>query len=346
MSLLATRMQNLRVNSGLDQNEKRASIYGAYNMFNMMTNTPGSVVNGALEEAAARGIGRDLQVPVINYDGTITIGNTRTLTIADSENTSALYTVSFATYAWGFTQTPALFMNNEIGEQKDFESKFNGYLHLFGNEVDNAAIAQLGADKTQVFTDPLNYTIAADTVVADWGQRENVIGDINFIMAANDHFGDIHLLGNAGAQSTIAKLAQKGLYNSENKQMEYGDKVLHFSPRLLNGVGEYANMIAVQGGSLGLLKQFEREAVLGTSMPDGTAWNIETLPLLDLPVSTYFYTKAVNATTLAGAASADMDRVVKNHFGFSVDLAFITPYNSDRATIANPIVKATILSEV
>lgn len=346
MSLLATRMQKLRANSNLDKNEHRASVVGGYNMFNMMTADPNGIISPDLEAKAAASVGRDLEVPVINYDDGITIGNTKTLTIADSENTSAMYAVTFATFAWGFTSTPALFMNNEIGEQRDFEVKFNKYVNKLAKELDDVAITALNTDKTQVFADSLNYTVIADTVVADWDQRENVIGDINYVMAANDHYGDIHLLGNAGTQSVISKLAQKGLYNSENKQMEYGDKVLHFSPRLANGVGEYANMIAVQGGSLGILKRFERESVLGTEMPDGTTWGIENIPLLDLPVGTYFYTKAVDGSGLAGESSADMTRVVKNHYGFAVDLAFVTCYNSDQTTIANPIVKASVLAEV
>ena len=34
----------------------------------------------------------------------------------------------------------------------------------------------------------------------------------------------------------------------------------------------------------------------------------------------------------------------KEHFGFSVDVAFLVAYNSDEATIANPIIKAAIAS--
>ena len=56
-------------------------------------------------------------------------GSTRTVTIADSENTSKMVQITFATYAWGFTIAPAMYMNNEIGIQKDFETKMMKYIY-------------------------------------------------------------------------------------------------------------------------------------------------------------------------------------------------------------------------
>ena len=36
----------------------------------------------------------------------------------------------------------------------------------------------------------------------------------------------------------------------------------------------------------------------------------------------------------------------KEHFGFSVDVAFLVAYNSDEEHIANPIIKAEVASAV
>jgi hypothetical protein len=189
------------------------------------------------------------------------------------------------------------------------------------------------------------YSQTGNVVQSPWKLRENVIGDINQMMAANDHFGQIHVLGNAGVESIIRKLAEKDLYNSENKTLEYSDKVLHFSTRIANGVGEFANAFAVQGGSVGILTRFERESLLGTQMADGTQWGIDTLPLLNFPIGTYFYESKGDFNAIAGAATADLTRARKEHYGFAVDVAFVTPYNSDPTTIANPIMKFAIKSE-
>lgn len=345
MSLINTRIQNVRSDSNLDKNELRPSRYGALDLFLMQSDDPTGILTPELIAKANASIGSILEVPVIDYDAGVTIGNTRSVTISDDENTSQMYQITFATYAWGFTIVPSLFHNNEIGIQRDFATKFNKYLYKFSETLDSAAIAALAAAKTQVFTDILNYVNTGNAVIAPWKDRENIVGDINPMFAANDHFRQIHVLGNAGFESMVRKMAQKDLYNAVNKTLEYSDKLLHFSTRVANDTGEFANMYAVNGGSVGMLTRFEREALLGTRMDDGTEWGIDTLPMINFPVGTYFYESKGDFSAIAGAASADMDRVRKEHYGFAVDVAILTGYNSDLTTIANPIMKITVNDE-
>lgn len=343
MSLINTRIQNVRANSNLDKNELRPSRYGGLDLFMQQTADPAGILTPELREAAKNSIGSVLETPVLDFDGAITIGNTRSITIADSENTSKMYTINFATMSWGFTIVPSLFMNNEISMQADFQRKFDKYLFKFGEMLDSAAIAALSANKTQVFKDLLYYTQTGNVMQVPFEGRENLIGDINPILAANDHFGQIHILGNAGVEATIRKLSQKDMYNSENKTLEYSDKIVHFSTRIPNGPTEFANLYAVQSGSVGILTRFERESILNTSMADGTEWGVDVLPMLNFPIGTYFYESKGDLSATAGAASADMTRNRKEHYGFAVDVAFLTPYNSSPTTIAMPIVKAAIL---
>jgi hypothetical protein len=342
MSLINTRIQNIRAKGNLDKNEIRPSRYGALNLFMRNTDMPGGIITQELKDRAEKSIGNTFETPVIDFDAGVTIGNVRNAIIADDENTSQMFVITFATYAWGFTMVPALFMNNEISMQQDFEKKFQRYLYKFGETLDSAAIAALEAAKTQVFNDSLTYTVTANELISAFAERENVIGDLNPIMAANDHFGIIHIVGNAGIESIVQKLAQKDIFNSENKTLEYSDKELHFSTRIPNDAGEYANLYAVEEGAVGMLTRFEREALLGTKTADGHEWSIDTLPMLNMPVGTYFYESVGDFSGIAGASSADLTRAYKQHYGFAVDVAFLTPYNSDPATIANPIAKAVV----
>lgn len=345
MSLINTRIQNLRAKSRLDKNELRPSRYGALDLFMLQSEDPAGILTPELKQIAEKSIGNTLQTPVIDFDKNITIGNTRSVTIADSENTSQMLTITFATYSWGFTMLPALFMNNEISMQADFERKFNKYLFAFAEALDTAALTALATAKTQVFKDSLNYAVVGNALQAAWKQRENVIGDINPIMAANDFFDGTHVVGNAGIESIIRKLAEKALYNSENKTLEYSDKILHFTTRLVNGEGKFASGYAVSGASVGLLTRFERESILRTMSRTGHEWDIETLPMLNFPVGTYYYDSVGDYNALGGAATADLTRARKEHYGFAVDVAFITSYNSDPATLASPIMKFEIADE-
>lgn len=345
MSLVLTRIQNIRANSNLDKFEYRPSRYGALNAFMVQSEDPTGILTEELKQKARTSIGNTLETPVIDYDADITIGSTRTLTIADSENTSKMVQITFATYAWGFTIAPAMYMNNEIGIQKDFETKMMKYIYAFAKKLDEAALAALAADKTQVLKNPLLYDWSSNAINAKWTERENVFGDLEVMMGANDFYGQLHIVGDPGVESIMRKLQQHGLYNDVNKQNEFGTKVVHLTNNIAAAEGKYAQGYAVNAGSLGMLTRFERDCLLGTVSGDGHEWGIATLPLLNMPVGTYFYDSVGDYNTIAGAATADMTRTRKEHYGFAVDVAFLTAYNSAPSTLASPILAFNVSSE-
>lgn len=345
MSLVLTRIQNIRANSNLDKFEYRPSKYGALNAFMVQSEDPTGILTEELKQKARTSIGSTLETPVIDYDADITIGNERTVTINDSENTSKMVQITFTTYSWGFTIAPAMYMNNEIGIQKDFETKFIKYLYAFAKKLDEAALAQLAASKTQILKNKLLYDFSSNAVNAKWTERENVFGDLEVMMGANDFYGQLHIVGDPGVESIMHKLQQHGLYNDVNKQNEFGTKIVHLTNNIAATGGKYAQGYAVNAGSLGLLTRFERDCLLGTVSGDGHEWGIATLPILNMPVGTYFYDSVGNYNAIAGAATADMTRTRKEHYGFAVDVAFLTAYNSSPSTLASPILAFNVSSE-
>lgn len=344
MSLVLTRIQNIRANSNLDKFEYRPSRYGALNAFMVQSEDPTGILTEELKQKARTSIGNTLETPVIDYDADITIGSTRTVTIADSENTSKMVQITFATYSWGFTIAPAMYMNNEIGIQKDFETKMMKYVYAFAKKLDEAALAALAANKTQVLKNKLLYDWSSNAINAKWTERENVFGDLEVMMGANDFYGQLHIIGDPGVESIMRKLQQHGLYNDVNKQNEFGTKVVHLTNNIAAG-GKYAQGYAVSAGSLAMLTRFERDCLLGTVSGDGHEWGIATLPLLNMPVGTYFYDSVGDYNAIAGAATADMTRTRKEHYGFAVDVAFLTAYNSSPTTLASPILAFNVSSE-
>ena len=344
MSLVLTRIQSIRANSNLDKFEYRPSRYGALNAFMVQSEDPTGILTEELKQKARTSIGNTLETPVIDYDADITIGSTRTVTIADSENTSKMVQITFATYSWGFTIAPAMYMNNEIGIQKDFETKMMKYIYAFAKKLDEAALAALAANKTQVLKNPLLYDWSSNAINAKWTERENVFGDLEVMMGANDFYGQLHIVGDPGVESIMRKLQQHGLYNDVNKQNEFGTKVVHLTNNIAAG-GKYAQGYAVSAGSLAMLTRFERDCLLGTVSGDGHEWGIATLPLLNMPVGTYFYDSVGDYKDIAGAATADMTRTRKEHYGFAVDVAFLTAYNSSPTTLASPILAFNVSSK-
>lgn len=345
MSLVNTRIQNIRANSNLDKFELRPSRYGALNAFLVQSEDPTGILTPDIKEKARLSIGNTLETPVIDYDNGVTIGNTRTLTIADSENTSKMIQINFSTLSWGFTITPAMYMNNEIKIQKDFETKMMKYIYKVAQKLDEMALATLAANKTKVLANPLLYTFAGNTVSAKFTEREGLWTDLEVMEGANDFFGQLHIVGDSGVEAIMRKLEQKGLYNSVNKQNEFAGKIVHLTNNIAKAENKFAQGYAVMGGSLGLLTRFERDCILGTRSGDGHEWGIATLPLLNMQVGTYFYDSVGDYNTIAGAATADMVRTRKEHYGFAFDVAFLTAYNSDAAGKASPIIGFDISSE-
>lgn len=342
MSLLNTRLQELRVASpNLDKWTNRASRYGAFDVFYSGNQEADAIVSPELLARAASAVGNDVKVPVFDSES-VSIGSTRSVTIADSENTSQLYTVSFTTYSWGFTVIPSLYMNNEVGMQADFNRKFQKYLYKFADTLDTACLTALNTNKSQVFADDLGYDTTGNVITAAAAKGDEILGDLTPIMNANDYYGDYHIVGNTGLMSQVSKMAEFGNFNQQDKTLQFLDKNFHFTNRLANELGSKATGYVVNSGAVGLLFRHEREALLETELPDGTKWDRTVAPMLNIPLDTYFYYGKGDYNAIAGAASADMTRVSKEHYGFAIDVATVVAYNDDLTTVASPIAKFDI----
>lgn len=342
MSLVATRLQNWRVeNPNFDKNMTRPKEYGALDFFIEQTNAANSIISPNLRDRAFASIGNTVQVPVINYDGDVTVANTRSCVIADDENTSALYTVNWATYAVGFTMVPAAYMNNEISYEHDFRRKMEKVVRALATALDSSAVTALTANKTQVFNDLLQYAQSGNVIQVPIQMATEILGDTNPIMRANDYPGILHIIGNAGVDSLIRKLAQHDVYNDVNKRMEYDNKVIHYTNQITNAEGKNGTFFAVEDGNVGVLTRVDREA-LRRARANFHEWDVVRLPYIDLPVGSHYYTAVGDQSSIAGAATADLTCAEKEYFGFSVDVAFLVAYNSNPETVANPIIKAEI----
>jgi hypothetical protein len=209
--------------------------------------------------------------------------------------------------------------------------------------LDGDALAALELNKSQVVANPLLYTFdannaeAPNAVLATFPQREDIMGDLNAIMAANDFFGSYAIVGDAGTQSLLSKLKQNDLYNEVNKRNEWADKTIHISNNFTADSNVYTKGYIVNRGSVGMLFRYERDCLMRTRSRDGHEWDIVNLPIVNIPVGTYFYDSVGDYNAIAGAATADMTRTRKEHYGFAVDVAFVTAYNSDPTNRPSPI---------
>lgn len=344
MSLVNTLMQNLRVHSDeLYKNSVRMGEYGALELFDEQTRMAGGIINEELSRRAFESIGRTLQVPVLDPNTNITISNSRSCTVADAENTSQMVTISFANISTGFTMVPNLYHNNDIGYEQDWIAKMLTATDAMLNAMDVMAVTVLGTNETQVFAQDLGYTITGNAVQVPYERRVNIYGDVNAMMRANKFRGDtMHIVGNAGAEAIMRNLAIFSEQNAQNLDGERRDKRFHYTNNIANAASCSGAFYAVAPGMVGMLTRVSRPELAGTTTSIGHEWGVERLPGSNITVGYHYYESVGDMSAIAGAASADMVCDKKEHFGFSVDVAFVTAYNAALATYANPIIKADI----
>lgn len=346
MSLLATRVQELRLQSpNIDKYTNRASRYGALDAFIGGNNDPMSIVTPEMINQVAGTAGRDVKIPVFDSES-VSIGSTRSVTIANSQNTSALLTLSSTVYTWGFTVTPSEYLNSDTQAQADFNRKYLKYIYKFADTLDAACLTTLNSNKTQVFADYLEYTdptTTLDVVGAALADKDNILGDLSVMMKANDYYGiPFKVIGNTGLEAVLRQQEKYGQFNEQNKTLEYSDKTLHYTNNLANALNKIATGYIVNTGSLGMLFKHEPDSVLGTVLPNGTEWGMITDDFTGVPISTYTYYGAADQNAISGAASAHLTRAGVEYYGFSAEVINVVSYIDDLTTVAAPIMKFDI----
>lgn len=344
MGLILTRTQDwIEQNPNMDKNMARPRNFGAFDFFVSQAGAPNGLLDADLRRRALASIGNTIKIPVIDYNGDVTVSNSRTCVIPVNDNTSRMVGVTFATYTVGFRMIPQLHLNNYISYQRDYARKFYNIMMALGNKLDRDAITALNTNKSQQYADKLIYDVAANAFQIPWDYREEILGDLHPIFKANDYLGQIHVIGNTGLDSMISKLAEHGAYNDVNKALEYQGKTYHFTNNLTNEAGKFATFFAVEDGNVSILTRVDREALAGTKMANDE-FEVVTLPGLGIPVGTHYHTELGNVAELYPQDESVQDMTCNQieYFGFSVDVAFVVAYNSAPETIANPILRVEI----
>ena len=343
MALTTTWIQELlSKNTQLDNRIYRASRYGALDVFRSSNNSPVSILSAENVAEFQAALGKTMKIPVIDFDGTISIGSSRSTTISDAENTSQYITVSPTTLTWGFTTFPFAHYNNSIAYEKDLQTKFMKFLNKVLVTVEGLCLTKLNADKTQYLADNLGYTFASDVLTATEAEKEMILADLSVMMNANDYYGKLHLIGNPGVQSLINQLLKYNKNNDKDLSMEYGDKALHFTNQLANAGGVKATGYIVEDGSVGLLTRASMEAITGYKSTTGKEFSTWSVPGLGVEAEYYYYSDVVDASAIHGSGSAHLTRSGKEYHGFAFDLALLTAHVTTRASQASPILKFAI----
>lgn len=359
-SLLATLMQELRSDyqNQFDKNELRESRWGALRFFqNDSRNNP--IFDPQTIANIQRSFGNTVQVPVLDAQSVSVSGSyTRTCSIVDSENDSALVSLTFTSYGWGFSMTPASHYNNDVDYQTDFNRKMRKYLIAFANTLDNACISQLETDKNAYWGTDVTayYAQSADALQVPQASKDDFYNNLESIFMTMDFMDDVHIIASTKHMPTVRKLAAQGAANDENDRYQFqgsgsrmdgmGLRPYNWWPtnRITNGGGVDSTVYAVSSGSCYIDNRQDADSEIGGTIGgDSKIWGKEQMPVVDMTMGSFYTQDCGDRSAIVSTASAGNTRSRYEGFEFSTDVVTATVYNSDSAARYNPIVKAEIL---
>lgn len=342
MSLALTLSQSLRAQypSNLDKNEVRPSRYGAWDFFLQDAMNPGSILTPDLLAKIKQSFGHTVAVPVIDAED-VNISNVRSCTIADSENSSKLITLTFATYAFGFSMYPAQHYNNDIKYQADYDQKLRKYLLKLAAVLDQASVATLEAQKNIFWTGVDSfYSNTGNALQVSQAQAFDFYNTASSVLEFMDFYGAPHVIHNPHAKPLVNRLNAQGANNATNQQWQFSPYTFWGTNRILNSANIQATGFLVQEGTCAVSNRNDPDAIQRATGP-GMEWAEVPMPIVNLTMGS-FYRKDCNDASALHIGTGGLKRTLRESFEFSTDVCFITAYNSAMATRFNPIVKFQI----
>ena len=359
-SLVGTLMQPLRSKEtdSFDKNELRESRYGALRFF-QEESAMRPIFDPETLANITRSYGNSVVVPVMDAQAvSVSTPYTRTCAIADSENDSALVTLTFASYGWKFSMTPATHFNNEVSYQRDFDRKMKKYLLAYADALDVLCINQLETDKNAFFPAALTdyYAVVANALQVPQANKDDFYNNVEAIMATMDFYDTAHIVSSTKHMPMIREASAQGQSNDKDQQWQFsgtgseptGKRIRPFNfwptNRLANGAGVESSAFIVNAGSVFLGNRNDADSILGGNIGDHKVWSQEQLPIVNQLMGNYYQQDCGDRSAIAGAATAGNTRSRVEGFEFSTDVITASAYNSDTVNRYQPILKAEILS--
>jgi len=349
MSLVATLTQPLRSKyepMTLDKNEVRRSRYGALEFFQDQTKRGGGVLTAAVTENIKKSMGNTVQVPVLDAKD-IVITNTRTCTVADDENTSKLVTLTFVTYAYGFTMIRSQYFNNDVAYQQDFDRKMENFLIKFADTLDTAAVNTLNLNRNQYFPAAITayYPNVGNALQVSDAEKTDFYNNLQSIHNTMDYFGNINVITSTSGFPLARRLQNQGGSNGINEGFQFDPYVWYGTNRITNSAGVKSTQFSVPDGYVAMQNRNDPDSIAGTKTGDGHEWSQVMLPLVNLNVGSMYYSNCADKSALH-AGTAHLTATAVEGFLFSTDVCFITHYNSNPAGRYGAILKSEIANAV
>jgi hypothetical protein len=343
MALANTLTQSLRARypNNFDKNERRLSRYAVWDFFKKDTRVPGAIFDTDILSKIKQSFGNQVVIPVIDGED-VTIGNVRSCTVPDKENTSQLVTLTFVTYAFGFTMYPAQHYNNDIKYQADYDVKLKKYLLKLAAILDSQCVTVLDTNKNQIFTDLTQYyPEVGDALQITQAQKNDFFNNAEAILHQIDFYDSPHVIASTSLAPLWRRLDNQGSNNGINESFQLPPYTTWMSNRVTNAANVAITGYLVQEGTCAVENRNDPDAIMGSRVGEQMVWEEVAMPIVDLTMGSFYREDCSDASGLQSGTSG-LTRTKKESFEFSTDVCFQTVYNKNLAANVNPIVKFQI----
>ncbi len=336
-------MQEIRakVPSALERDEWRFTRYGLLTAAKEMTASPMSIITPDLKEKAAISEGRDLKIPVYQI-GSVNVTNSRSCTITGFDNTTEFVDVTWTTLVVNIGMKKGEYAKNEVNYLTDLNKKLRLADDAFCVAIETLILAKLEADKSIVYNSPIvttDYALVGDAIQVAPAQQETFFNYMDAIMQGDDFYSQPYkVLAQTTMLPQINHYINQGGGNAVNLEYQFGSFDYRFTNVIPNGIGQRATAYVMTDGTLGMLSRINIDSLMGNKSTDGTVWEkARPFPQLGMEVGVQYKSTCGDLSAISGLEHLEASLV--EYWQFSIDVAFLTPYNSDTATKAGVIKK-------
>lgn len=348
MSLINTYKLEIRakIPNAVDREEWRFTRYGLLTSAKEMTASPNSIITSELREKAKESEGRDLKIPVFKI-GDVQVKSVRSCDIGGLENTTELVRVNWVTLVADISMKKSEHHKNEVSYLEDLNRKLMIVDNAFAKATEQLIYTKLDTEKTQVFNSPLvgagtNYPIVGNAIQVSQADQEYFFNDLEAIMEGDDFYSmPFKVMGSTTLKPSVKHYGQQGKANDENLAYQFDGYDFRFSNHVVIGAGKKATGFAMTDGSLGIMTRIAIDSQMKNKAGDGTEWGTTFMERFGFEVGVMYKSKCDDISEQAGLEHLTATMV--ESWQFSVDIAILTPYNSDPATKPNVIHKFEFL---
>jgi len=348
---VATVLQNYinQYDASLDKLEQRPSNYGAMNLFKAQNMHPTSIISPEVEANIEQSFNVSVQVPVVNYRE-VTIANVRTCAVQTEGLTSSLVTLTHVTYAVGFVARPEQHYENYVGYQSAINRNITASVQKLAEAVDIDCSATLEANKNQYFPQELldYYAVVADAFQVGQAEKNDFYNNLGAILQTADHEGTAQVAVNPIGMPLVNRLESQGQQNGINEAFQMLGYDWFPTNRVVNGgaPGTYeSTLYAVVPGSVGMASRVDPAAKTRQRIHEGKFWDVfPNAPQIGMDLGVFYQKDCADISAVQSAGLANSTRTTVESWEFSLDVFYVSAYNSDPVNRYGNIFKAEILA--